>query len=199
VRLGDVVELSGSVYELTAIVGSTVTLLGRDGRRAAMTLTSLLADQTVRVLAVEPRRRPLRPEYFESLPKQAQERALWLERHFSEALDGVPVDAVPGAAPWPEFDPTPTSQRQRDTVKVAELAEAGTPVSLRAFQRYRQQYAVRGVEGLIDKRPVRRSTTTGRLDERYIAALRRVLAENVDASHAPRTKNRSAEDREAAP
>ena len=48
---------------------------------------------------------------------QAQERALWLEHHITEVLDGIPVGAVRRLSPRNGYDPTTVSLRQRERTK----------------------------------------------------------------------------------
>src|SRR6185312_11344183 len=82
----------------------------------------------------------------------------------------------------PGYDVTCTTLRQRELAKVAELADTDRPIGLRVLQRYRRGYATAGIDALIDKRAVRRTTLSGRVDDRYVEAFRQVLYENIDAS-----------------
>lgn len=61
-------------------------------------------------------------------------------------------------------------------------------MSLRTLQRYRRDCSAHGIEGLVDKRAVRRSTVTGRVDDCYVDALRRVAMENANWSTGTSTR-----------
>ena len=116
------------------------------------------------------------------LSVEHREKALWLQDHISEVLDGAPAGSPPETPARPGYDVTCTTLRQRELAKVAELADTDRPIGLRVLQRYRRGYALVGIEALIDKRAVRRTTLSGRVDDRYVEVLRNVLRDNVDAS-----------------
>ncbi|EFV13818.1 Mu transposase C-terminal domain-containing protein [Segniliparus rugosus] len=187
-HVGSLLSLNGVVYELVALDGPRVLLSDQQRGHMTITLAALLADKTFQIVGAEQSRRPLRPAYFNSLSEEACDRALRFERHVSEAADGLPVDAEPGSAPRPKYDPMTTSQSERDAAKVAELAALGEPLSLRSFRRFRRQYEISGIEALIDKRPVRKTSVASRVDNRYVEVLRRVLAESRDDSTGTRGK-----------
>jgi putative transposase len=181
-RLGDVVRFDGQLYDIVGLDGAGVLLQTREGRTSVITIAALVANSSLEVIGAEYPRRPLVPAYFESLPADARERALWLQTHISEVLDGVATGSPVGTTPRPEYDVTRTTVRQREVAKVEELARLGRPMALRVFQRYRYGYARAGLAALIDKRSVRRSTLTGRVDHRYVQVFRQVLADNTTAS-----------------
>ncbi|WP_232512623.1 Mu transposase C-terminal domain-containing protein [Rhodococcus pyridinivorans] len=161
-----------------------------------MKVAALLGDPTFEIVSSVPRRRPLVPTYFDTLPPRIRERAVWLEAHVTEVLDGIPIaEGGTGAAPRPEYDVTCTTLRQRELAKIGELARSDHPMSLQVFQRYRRRYAATGLEALIDKRPVRRTSPTGRVDDRYVDALRHALAENTTDSTGTATRLKRAVDR----
>ncbi|WP_260502416.1 Mu transposase C-terminal domain-containing protein [Rhodococcus aetherivorans] len=161
-----------------------------------MKVAALLGDPTFEIVSSVPRRRPVVPPYFDALPPRIRERAVWLEAHVTEVLDGIPsTEDGTGRAPRPEYDITRTTLRQRELAKIGELARSDRPMSLQVFQRYRRRYAATGLEALIDKRPVRRTSPTGRVDERYVDALRHALAENTTASTGTATRLKRAVDR----
>jgi hypothetical protein len=168
--------------------GATVILLAGSGRRVVVKSGVLLSDATFEIISSHRRRRPLPPAYFPSLPNTFRDRALWLESHVSEVLDGVPAGSDPGMQPQPAYDVTRTTLRARELAKCRELADADQPITLRTLQRYRREYSAQGIEGLIDKRAVRRSTVSGRVDGRYVDALQRVAAENVNWSTGTATR-----------
>lgn len=188
VRIGDFVRFDGQVHEVGGIDGATVILLADSGRRVVVKSSVLLSDATFEIISSHRRRRPLPPAYFMLLPSEFRDRALWLESHVSEVLDGVPAGSDPGTDPRPAYDVTRTTLRQRELAKCRELADAGQAMGLRTLQRYRRDYSAQGIEGLIDKRAVRRSTVTGRVDDRYVDALRRVAEENVNWSTGTSTR-----------
>ncbi|WP_397517774.1 Mu transposase C-terminal domain-containing protein [Rhodococcus oxybenzonivorans] len=160
-----------------------------------MKVTALLNDPTFESISSAHRRRPLAPLYFDALPPRIRERALWLEAHVTEVLDGIPItEGGAGRAPRPEYDITRTTLRQRELAKIGELARSERPMSLEVFQRYRRRYAATGLEALIDKRPVRRTSPTGRVDDRYVDALRHALAANTTASTGTATRLKRAVD-----
>jgi putative transposase len=181
-RIGDFVRFDCQVHEIAGIDGAVVILLADSGRRVSVKSSVLLSDSTFEIVSAHRRRRPLPPAYFALLPPDLREEALWLESHISEVLDGVPAGSEPGTVPRPVYDVARTTLRQREQAKCRELAEAGRVMCLRTLQRYCHAYASQGIEGVIDKRAVRRSTLTGRVDDRYVDASRRVVAENVNWS-----------------
>lgn len=181
-RIGDFVRFAGELHEVAGLDGATVILVAESGRRMAVTSAVLLGDCTFELVDSRRRRRPLPPAYFEALPPELRQKALWLESHVSEVLDGVPAGSAPDTPPRPEYDVTRTTLRQRELAKVGELANTDRPIGLRVLQRYRRDYGACGIEALVDKRAVRRATLTGRVDERYVEVFRRVLRDNVDAS-----------------
>lgn len=180
-HIGDFVRFDGMLHEVVGLDGAVAILLSDAGRRVVMKIGALLGDPTFEIVDSRRRRRPLAPAYFESLPAEVRDRARWLESHVSEVLDGIRAGS-PDMAPRPEYDVTRTTLRQRELAKVAELAATDRSIGLRVLQRYRRDYAIKGIEALIDKRVVRQSTLTGRVDERYVEAFRRVLADNTHAS-----------------
>ncbi|USC17976.1 Mu transposase C-terminal domain-containing protein [Rhodococcus sp. 11-3] len=176
--------------------GSAALLATADGRITAIKVATLLGDPTFEIVSSAPRRRRLVPTYFDALPPRIRERAVWLEAHVTEVLDGIPLaENDTGAAPRPEYDITRTTLRQRERAKIGELARSDRPMSLQVFQRYRRRYAATGLAALIDKRPVRRTSPTGRVDERYVDALHHALAENTTASTGTATRLKRAVDR----
>jgi transposase InsO family protein len=124
------------------------------------------------------RRRPLPPAHFDTLSAEAQERALFLEHHITEVLDGIPAGSPPLTTPRPGYDPASTSLAQRERTKIAELQAAGAPFPVKSFQRYRRNYERQGIDALIDGRLVKRRSAAGRVDQRYIAVVLEVLSEN---------------------
>jgi putative transposase len=187
-RIGDFVRFDGQLHEIAGIDGAAVILLAHSGRRVVIKSSVLLNDSTFEIVTSHRRRRPLPPAYFGLLPAEFRDKALWLESHVSEVLDGVPAGSEPGTAPRPAYDVTRTTLRQRELAKRRELADAGHAMGLRTLQRYRRDYAAQGIEGLIDKRAVRPSTLTGRVDDRYVDALRHVVEENVNWSTGTSTR-----------
>jgi putative transposase len=187
-RIGDFVRFDGQLHEIVGIDGSAVILLADSGRRVVIKSNALLSDSTFDIINSHRRRRPLPPAYFALLPAEFREKALWLESHVSEILDGVAIGSEPGTAPRPAYDVTHTTLRQRELAKFRELADAGHTMGLRTLQRYRRGYAAQGIEGLIDKRAVRPSALTGRVDERYVDTLRKVVEKNVNWSTGTSTR-----------
>jgi putative transposase len=181
-QVGDFVRFGGELYEIAGVDGVAVVLVAEPGRRMVVKASVLLADSTFEIVDSRRRRRPLPPAYFDSLSVEHREKALWLQDHISEVLDGVPAGSPPETPARPGYDVTCTTLRQRELAKVAELADTDRPIGLRVLQRYRRGYALVGIEALIDKRAVRRTTLSGRVDDRYVEVLRNVLRDNVDAS-----------------
>jgi putative transposase len=181
-RIGDFVRFDGELHEIAGMDGAAVIMLADSGRRVVIKSGVLMSDSSFEIVSSHRRRRPLPPAYFALLPAEFRDKARRLELHVSEVLDGVPVGSEPGTAPRPAYEVTRTTLRQRELAKWRELATAGDAMGLRTLQRYCRDYAARGIEGLVDKRAVRPSTLTGRVDDRYVDALRRVVEQNVNWS-----------------
>ncbi|WP_349239965.1 hypothetical protein [Streptomyces sp. CC219B] len=98
-----------------------------------------------------------------------------------EMLTGRPLDDPHGPVK-PEYDPAVWSLRQRELAKAAELAVAGTAVSLTVLQDMRARFEREGVLGLVDPRLRTASDGTGRVDRRVVEALRKVVDEQTDRS-----------------
>lgn len=177
-KIGDFCRYEGQLSELIALDGFVAKLRRSTGSITAVKLTELFADSTFEVITPSVRRRPLPPAHFDTLSRQAQERALFLEHHITEVLDGIPAGSPPLTTPRPGYDPASTSLAQRERTKIAELQAAGAPVSAKSFPRYRRNYERQGIDALIDGRSVKYRSATGKVDQRYIAVLLEVLSEN---------------------
>ena len=83
-RIGDFCRFDGQLCELIALDGVAAKLRRSNGQLTAVKLSALFSDNGFEILTPSVRRRPIPPAYFDSLPTQAQERALWLEHHITE-------------------------------------------------------------------------------------------------------------------
>ncbi|MDN5931209.1 MAG: hypothetical protein L0I24_09130, partial [Pseudonocardia sp.] len=95
---------------------------------------------------------------------------------------GLPPDAPAGTRPKPQYDPERMSLTAREQAKATELAAAGRPVPVSTLKHRRQRWEARGLAGLVDHRVAKRTSPTGRLDERVVAAMRQVIEEATEAS-----------------
>jgi transposase InsO family protein len=190
IRLGDEVRFQGRAYRIGGLEGDTAYLTEGTGGPAAVTLSTLFSDADFEVLSPGAGRRPLAQSgLLDRLPNDVQHRARWWENHVTEVLAGRPC-VTPDAAARPEYDVTVRSLRQREQAKVQELQANGEQVTLRGLQRLRRRYETEGVIGLVDKRLIRQTPATGRVDERVVTALLRVLEANTDRSSGTRERLR---------
>lgn len=163
---GDRVRFDGRVYEVAGLDGAQTVLVSADGRRGPVPVTQLVSAADFAVVDFAPRRTLAGMGRLESLPAEVVADAQWWEQRILEVLDCRGGGSV----------------RQREVAKVAELAAAGHELTLRSFQRRRVAYERLGLIGLVDGRLLRRQTSVGRTDERVVAALLAVLAENTGRS-----------------
>lgn len=181
-RVGARVRLQDVEYDVSGLDGLQVWLTAHGGSMMTILSSDLLRDSSFALIS-DVQRGPIAPSpMFDGLPADVQARARDMEQHVTEVLDGVPAGAPPGTIPRVQYQPEVTTVSQREQAKLAELKAAGTPVTLRTFQRMRAQYVSRGVMALVDQRKLRRSKPTGRTDPRVVEALRRVLASNTHDS-----------------
>ncbi|MGR6977516.1 Mu transposase C-terminal domain-containing protein [Mycobacteroides abscessus] len=181
-RIGDMCRYNHEQHELVALDGMIAQLRRSDGQLSAIKLSDLFCDKSFEVVTLGVRRRQLPPPGFEALSPKAQTRARWLEHHITEILDGTPVESAADWTPRPEYDPASTTIGDRERAKVAELEAVGTPLQLKVIQRYRRLYEAQGISAFVDRRVQRPETPTGRVDPRYIDALRKVLEQNTTES-----------------
>jgi putative transposase len=109
IAIGDFCRYGGTLCELVAIDGVIAKLRREDGMLAAVKIADLFTDESFDVFSPSVRRRPIPPDYFDSLPAEVQERVLWLEHHITEVLDGVPVGSSATSTPRAGYDITATS------------------------------------------------------------------------------------------
>jgi len=182
---GDEIRLGGQTYQVVALDGSSARLADVTGAAAVMLIGHLLADPGFE-LVTSHRRLPPAVSGLEQLPEEVRASAQWWEQHLVEVLTGVPLDALPGTAPRPEYDPKCRSLRQRELAKHAALTAAGHEVALSTLQRLRRRYELEGIWGLVDRRyaAARRGGggLGGRVDPRVVEAARRAISEQTDRS-----------------
>jgi hypothetical protein len=183
-RVGGHVELHGQAYRLLSLNGNMAVLSAADMAPTAVNVQELFADPTF-MPGTGPapcRRSPASLAIFEALPADVQQRARRLEEHITEVIDGVPVSAEHGVRPRPAFDPVHRTLRQRELAKHHELTYGGENLPFRSFQRLRAGYQQRGITALVDQRLIRRTPVAGRVDDRVVEVLLRVLEENTGRS-----------------
>jgi hypothetical protein len=169
------VVFDGRTWQVGALVGATVRLIGEEGITASVLASVLLADPGFEVVGV-----PLAgaPQWglFQTVPLAAQERALAWQRHIREVETGLPGGPGEGGVPRPEYDPQRWTLAEREQAKADELASMGwARVSRATVQKMRLDYRRQGLWGVVDKRSMRQSAGRGRGDERVAAAVLEAL------------------------
>jgi len=175
-RVGDRVVFGGTEHTVVALSGTGVRLVDVAGKTSVAALPLLMGAADFALVggaSVVPRVEPV--GLLAGLPAKAVEAAREWERHLIEVETGLPPDALPGVRPRPDYDPALRSMVAREAAKAAELTAAGTPTAERTVRRMRRRYRQQGLLGLVDARLTRRTSLTGRVDERVVAAVLAVL------------------------
>lgn len=179
--VGERVRFDGQVRLVLSVSGRSVTLSEIGGEPRSVPPALLFADEDFEVVG-SPGRLPLPPvSLLETLPQPVLERALWWEGHILEVLHGLPPDASEDAVPKLEYG-LQRSLTARERAKAAELTASGHRVSASTVGNYRRRYEARGLLGLADHRPVRKTPEFGTVDEAVVTAMRQAIREAVDAS-----------------
>ena len=180
--VGDRVGVEGVGHIVIGVSGTRVRLADGAGNVQTVTVTELLSEGRFELIDTGVPE-VARPEIgLEGLPADAVEEASWWEAHIVEVVHGVPPDAPAGTRPKPRYDPERTSLTAREKAKAAELAAAGRPVPVSTLKHRRQRWDAHGLAGLVDQRVAKRSSPTGRVDERVVAAMWRAIEEATEAS-----------------
>jgi transposase InsO family protein len=173
VKLGAYVTFQGGTWQVAAVAGASVTLVGEDGQTASVLASFLFADPTFTVVG-SPATGVQPWGLLESVPERERERALAWQRHIREIETGLPGGPGSVGTPRPEYDPQRTSMAEREQAKADELARLGWPrVSRATVRRMRARYHGQGLWGLIRRR--KPSSATGQADERVVAAILEAL------------------------
>ncbi|MEV7868873.1 transposase [Streptomyces sp. NPDC088124] len=181
-RAGDLVRFGGRLHTVAALEGTAVRLVDEGQSASVVMLAHLLSSNGFEVVTPASVRTVVPPAgALEGLPARAVERAEWWQRHLVEMLTGRPLEDPHGPVK-PEYEPAVWSLRQRELAKAAELAAAGTAVSLTVLQDMRARFEREGILGLVDPRLRTVSDGTGRTDRRVVEALRKIVDEQTDRS-----------------
>ncbi|MGH3633298.1 MAG: Mu transposase C-terminal domain-containing protein [Mycobacterium sp.] len=183
VRLFDCLQYDGDSWQVVAQDGATLALKNlTTGRIRKVTVAELLGDDSY--LPDSPDRLPNldAAAVLETLEPEARRRAEFLHRHVVEVLTGAsPVADGDEFEPRPEYHPR-NLLGDRIEAKLAELRDAGTPMSERTFRRHLTAYRRDGIAGLVDGRKTRHSSPTGRVDTRLVSLLEAAIDRQTNLS-----------------
>ncbi|MER7048330.1 Mu transposase C-terminal domain-containing protein [Streptomyces jumonjinensis] len=176
VKVGAQVRFRGVKWQVVALSGQVIHLVGPDGGGEAVLAGYLFADPGFSVIGADVPQAAPQWGLFETAPAAAREKALAWQRHVREVECGL-ADGPGGAGAVREpYDPARHTLAEREQAKAKELTALGFGrVSRTTVQRMRLAYRKQGLWGLLDHRTTRASSTTGRSDERVVAAVREAL------------------------
>lgn len=170
-KLGDKVEIDGDLWVWERVRRGVEATLRRDGAEDDWLVISMPELIGFAGTARRPSTTPLRPTTG-NWPADV----LDMEKHLLEVFRGVPMDPnAVGARPG--YDLTQTTQEQRITAKVAELAGTSLARSRKALFNYWKAYESEGVAG-VDARlhpKGQKRLVISRADPRLIAVIDREL------------------------
>ncbi|WP_326812990.1 DDE-type integrase/transposase/recombinase [Streptomyces scopuliridis] len=180
VEVGGHIIYQGRTFQVAGLQGQQVYLLGEDGTDTSLLSSRLFADPGFEVVGA--RSADAAPQWglFETVPLEAQQRALaWLP-HIREVETGWPhpEGSREGQMMREEYDPERWTLAQREAAKAREMTALGfTRVTRTTVQKMRYAYREQGLWGLVDKRtvPTRGRRLTGYADERVVAAVLEAL------------------------
>lgn len=187
VRLWDFIEYRSQPWQVVAQDGPKVALKNLNTNEVTkVAVTELLRDDTY--LPKDPDTLPFLSDIrvLETLSPAQAEKAKALHRHVIEVLTGKgPEDDDPER---PEYDPSLPLQ-DRIAAKSEELKRIGfRPWTERALYRYIARYRAEGMAGLVDKRSMQRPDVKGEADERLVAIVKDLMAQQADLSTVTRSR-----------
>ncbi|WP_461025915.1 Mu transposase C-terminal domain-containing protein [Streptomyces sparsus] len=175
-KVGAQVRFRGVKWQVVALSGQTIHLVGPDGGGEAVLAGYLFADPGFSVIGAEVPQAAPQWGLFETAPAAAREKALAWQRHVREVECGLAGGPGSAGAVREQYDPERHTLAEREQAKAEELTALGFGrVSRTTVQRMRLAYRKQGLWGLLDHRTTRASSPTGRSDERVVAAVREAL------------------------
>ncbi|AUH38855.1 Mu transposase C-terminal domain-containing protein [Streptomyces sp. CMB-StM0423] len=176
VKVGAQVRFRGVKWQVAALSGQTVHLVGPDGGGEAVLAGYLFADPGFSIIGADVPQAAPQWGLFETAPAAAREKALAWQRHVREVECGLADGPGSGGVVRPQYDPEQHTLAEREQAKAEELTVLGFGrVSRTTVQRMRLAYRKQGLWGLLDHRTTRASSPTGRSDERVVDAVREAL------------------------
>ncbi|MFI6093850.1 Mu transposase C-terminal domain-containing protein [Streptomyces sp. NPDC051218] len=176
VKVGAQVRFRGVKWQVVALSGQVIHLVGPDGGGEAVLAGYLFADPGFSVIGADVPQTAPRWGLFETAPAAAREKALAWQRHVREVECGLGDGPGSAGAVREQYDPARHTLAEREQAKAEELTALGFGrVSRTTVQRMRLAYRKQGLWGLLDHRTTRTPSPTGRSDERVVAAVREAL------------------------
>lgn len=175
--VGDRVVFGGGEHEVVALAGTAVRMQAASGEVSVVALPFLLASDGFAVIGAGPAPRLDAVGLLAGLPDEAVAAARRWESHLLEVETGLPAGAPASAIARPEYDRATRTLTERQEAKAAELG-----VTVRTVRRMRRRYREQGLFGLVNARHTRTRLSTGRVDERVVAAAAAVVAEQTSTS-----------------
>ncbi|MFD7178241.1 Mu transposase C-terminal domain-containing protein [Streptomyces sp. NPDC059929] len=176
VAVGAHVRFRSVKWQVAALSGQTVHLIGPDGGGEAVLAGYLFADPGFSVIGADVPQAAPQWGLFETAPAAAREKALAWQRHVREVECGLAGGTGSEGVVREQYDPARHTLAEREQAKAEELTALGFGrVSRTTVQRMRLAYRKQGLWGLLDHRTTRASSPTGRSDERVVAAVREAL------------------------
>ncbi|QNE35421.1 Mu transposase C-terminal domain-containing protein [Leifsonia shinshuensis] len=122
------------------------------------------------------------PRQLENIPDDDRDELLFWGGHLNEMNTGRKDLSETDAPVNPNYDPGTVKLEQRVERKSEELTALGRKVSPSTLYRKRKKYLDGGLAALIDNRSIRTESPLDKADERWVAALRQVIAEAANES-----------------
>lgn len=192
---------SVKLFEFIHFDGDTFQVIARDGAWLALhsTTNSLVRHVSEQTLLSDDSYEPVdlvsQPllddaAIFDRMDADEREEVMWLHRHVYEVINGVPPlfgfkEGV--VVPKSEYS-ADRLMKERISAKVAELKEAGHPMSARTLQRKVTAYRKQGVQGLRDRRRAPVRFAGEQQDVRLIELIKQELIRQVDTSTGTRSR-----------
>ncbi|MET8406323.1 hypothetical protein [Streptomyces sp900116325] len=146
VKVGAHVRFRGVKWQVVALSGQTIHLVGPDGGGEAVLAGYLFADPGFSVIGTEMPQAAPQWRLFETAPAAAREKALAWQRHVREVECGLTDGPGSEGAVREQYDPARHTLAEREQAKAEELTALGFGrVSRTTVQRMRLAYRKQGL------------------------------------------------------
>lgn len=193
VRPMDLIEYEGQGWQVVSVDEDAMVVLRNLADTQFRTVAGIDLLQGVSPAVPQPKPTPL-PDLtdasiLEDLDPEDRARTEFLHRAVFEVLTGRPPGALPeDFSPDPSYDLATTTLGERLEAKSAQLAAAGTPVSVRSLKRHIAAYRKDGIKGLIDGRVLRQQAGVGFQSEQIVALLEEAMQDQELKSTGTRSR-----------